>query len=135
MSIQVKGMHHAGQIVPNLAEALQTFKALFGLEPSKIEELPDLATVALLPLADGTELELIELRPDSLEAQRLNAALPPYHICVEVDDVDAALKRLAEQGVELLDQVGRPGLAGPRIGFLAPSATHGVLIELCQRKL
>ena len=41
----------------------------------------------------------------------------------------ADLVALRAQGVPLLDETPRQGLAG-RIAFLNPSASHGVLVEL-----
>jgi hypothetical protein len=43
--------------------------------------------------------------------------------------VDANLGALKAQGVPVLDETPRQGLAG-RIAFLDPSACHGVLVEL-----
>jgi lactoylglutathione lyase/methylmalonyl-CoA/ethylmalonyl-CoA epimerase len=54
-----------------------------------------------------------------------------HHICIEVDNTDEELKSLAGKGVELIDKVGRKGLAG-KVGFLHPRATGGVLVELAQ---
>ena len=56
------------------------------------------------------------------------------HIAIRVDDIDAALAELKEKGVRLIDQTPRYGAGGARIAFLHPKATHGVLLELCERK-
>jgi lactoylglutathione lyase/methylmalonyl-CoA/ethylmalonyl-CoA epimerase len=55
-----------------------------------------------------------------------------HHICLEVDNTDEELKSLADKGVDLIDKVGRKGLAG-RVGFIHPKSTKGVLIELAQK--
>ena len=44
------------------------------------------------------------------------------------------LAELKEKGVRLIDQTPRYGAGGARIAFLHPKATHGVLLELCERK-
>ena len=44
------------------------------------------------------------------------------------------MAELTEKGVRLIDQTPRYGAGGARIAFLHPKATHGVLLELCERK-
>lgn len=55
-----------------------------------------------------------------------------HHIAYEVDDIEAALVRLREENVRLVDETPRCGAHGTRIAFLHPKATGGVLTELCQ---
>jgi len=56
-----------------------------------------------------------------------------HHIAFEVDDIDAALEELREQGVRLVDEQPRAGGMGTRIAFAHPSAFGGLLVELVQR--
>ena len=56
-----------------------------------------------------------------------------HHVCFEVDDLPAALATLKAAGVRLIDEVPRPGARGHMVAFLHPSATSGVLFELCAR--
>ena len=53
-----------------------------------------------------------------------------HHIAYEVDDVGAELRRLAADGVNLIDQTPRKGLFGLEVAFIHPDAVHGVLAEL-----
>ncbi|MDD2568478.1 MAG: VOC family protein, partial [Clostridia bacterium] len=55
------------------------------------------------------------------------------HIAFRVDNIEAALATLKEQGVRLIDETPRPGAGGAKIAFLHPKATFGVLVELCER--
>jgi hypothetical protein len=50
-------------------------------------------------------------------------------VCFKTPDVAGDLSALHSKSVALLDTTPRRGLAG-RIGFLHPSACHGVLVEL-----
>lgn len=54
-----------------------------------------------------------------------------HHVCFEVPDIAAALDRLADQGVELIDRVPRAGADGP-VAFIHPRSAHGVLVELVE---
>ena len=82
------------------------------------------------------ELELLEsTSPDGPIARFIEKnGEGIQHIAIRVDDIDAALAELKEKGVRLIDQTPRYGAGGARIAFLHPKATHGVLLELCERK-
>jgi catechol 2,3-dioxygenase-like lactoylglutathione lyase family enzyme len=54
-----------------------------------------------------------------------------HHICFHTPDIRGELARLQAQGVELIDQAPRRGLAG-EVAFIHPRSMHGVLIELAQ---
>ena len=53
-----------------------------------------------------------------------------HHVAYEVSDLRGQLRRLAEQGVELIDEEPHEGLFGLEVAFVHPHATHGVLAEL-----
>src|SRR5262249_61776010 len=55
-----------------------------------------------------------------------------FHICLEVEDIEAALAELKGKNVKLLDEVPRRGHANSRIAFLDPQSTNNVLIELVE---
>jgi methylmalonyl-CoA/ethylmalonyl-CoA epimerase len=55
-----------------------------------------------------------------------------HHIAYEVADLAAALTKLEDEGVRLIDTEPRKGAHGTSIAFLHPKATGGVLTELCQ---
>jgi methylmalonyl-CoA epimerase len=54
-----------------------------------------------------------------------------HHICLEVEDVDAALAEMQARGAQLINQAPVQAAEG-RAFFLHPKGTHGVLIELLQ---
>ena len=131
----IKKVHHVAVVVKNLDEALKLYDSLFGAKPSKIETLPEQGVkAALLPMAHGGEIELLEpIDPQSGVAKFLESkGEGVHHICLEVDNIDQELSRLADKGVQLIDKQGRPGLAG-KVGFIHPKSTKGVLFELAQK--
>ena len=50
------------------------------------------------------------------------------------DDIDAALERLRECGLRLIDEEPRTGIRESRVAFLHPKSTGGVLTEIVQPK-
>jgi methylmalonyl-CoA/ethylmalonyl-CoA epimerase len=55
-----------------------------------------------------------------------------HHVAYAVDDVDAALGALRDQGLRLIDETPRTGIRGTRVAFIHPAATGGVLTEIVQ---
>ena len=55
------------------------------------------------------------------------------HVAIRVDNLEQALADLKEKGVRLIDEKPRKGAGGAMIAFVHPKASHGVLLELCQR--
>lgn len=130
----IKRIDHVAVAVKDLDGAVSMFEKLFGLKPSKIQEVPDQGVKAALIHIGDTEIEFIQpINPNSGVAKFLESKGEGiHHICIEVDDTDAELKRIASQGAQLIDKQGRKGLAG-RIGFIHPKSVNGVLIELAQK--
>jgi methylmalonyl-CoA epimerase len=57
-----------------------------------------------------------------------------HHVCVLVDDLDAALEGMEARGVPLLDRSPRVGAGGCRVAFVHPKGAGGVLLELKERE-
>ncbi len=130
----VKEVHHIGILVSNLDEATRLYQDCFGAEVGRTEILTERGVkAAVLSLAQGPKLELLEPLPDSNMAKILEKRGEGlHHITFEVDEVDKELSRLSELGVELIDKKSRRGLEG-MVAFIHPKSLRGVLVELCQR--
>ena len=55
-----------------------------------------------------------------------------HHIAFAVKDIQAEMKRLQQEGFELIHETPKRGADNKLICFLHPKSTNGVLIELCQ---
>ncbi len=85
--------------------------------------------------ADNTPIEL--LRPigsKGIMAKFLEKHGEGFnHICNEVDDINEEIASLKAAGIEVLGGP-RPGAEGMSV-FLHPKGTHGVLIELVEKRV
>lgn len=125
---------HIAIAVPSMDEALETFKALYGLEPDRIETVEsEKITEAMLPIGD-IHLQLLEATdPESTVAKFIDKRGPGlHHIAVRVPDIEAAMDRVREGGGQLLDDEPRPGGGGHRVAFVHPKSSGGVLVELVE---
>ncbi|HZL82945.1 MAG TPA: methylmalonyl-CoA epimerase [Candidatus Deferrimicrobium sp.] len=134
--MNLKNIDHIGIAVSNLQESLSFWETSLGIELHGIEEVAEQKVkTAFLPI-DDTEIELLEpTSPDSSVAKFIEKhGEGLHHIAIRVDDIDAALTELKAKGIKLIDETPRDGAGGARIAFVHPRSTHGVLLELCERK-
>ncbi len=127
-------LDHVAIAVASIDEALPIFELVTGGESSARERV-DAQGVDVVFVGRGEgRLELLEPHgPDSPVGRFLARRGPGlHHLAYRVPDLAAALTRLAEAGVELIDEHPRAGAHGRLVAFLHPKSTGGVLIELVQ---
>jgi len=132
----VKKVSHVAIAVPNVAEAAKFYEEKLGLRLVGREDVAgSKVTVGFIPVGE-TRIELVQpVSSDSPISKFLETRGPGLqHICFEVDDVAGELRRLDAAGVRLIDKVPHPGAHGTMVGFIHPSATGGVLVELSEQK-
>ena len=125
---------HIAIAVSNVDDAARFYAEKLGLAMVGREAVAgNKVVVGFIPVGE-TRIELVQPdAPDSPIAKFLEQRGPGLqHICFEVDDVAAELRRLDAAGVRLIDKTPRPGAHGTRVGFIHPHATGGVLVELSQ---
>ncbi len=130
--MKVKRVEHIAIAVDSLQGSAELWRDAFGLEVEYEEKIGG-TRLAMLPVGESY-LELLEGEGPRNEVQewiRKNGT-GFFHICFEVEDIDAALAELKAKGVHLRDEAPRIGHAGARIAFLDPAATGNVLIELAE---
>ena len=131
----IRRIHHVGIVVKRLETAYRFYRNTLGLPLLKEATLTDQGVRAALLAAGESEVELLEPLDPASGVGRFLASRGEglHHLCFETD-VDRTLADLKGRGVELIDAVPRPGLAG-RVAFLHPRACAGVLVELASPPL
>jgi len=130
--MKVLRIDHLGIAVPDLAQACTAFEAL-GFRVEAQHDVPtEKVRTAFLAVGES-HFELLEPSdPGSTLAKFLETRKGLHHVCVQVDDIEAALAELKARGVQLLDERPRPGAGGCRVAFVHPRSAAGVLLELKQ---
>ncbi len=127
-------IEHIGIAVKDLNESNKLFASLLGMPHYKIETVE----------SEGVNTSFFQSGPNKielLEATNSNSPIAKFiekkgegihHIAFAVDDIEKELKRLEEEGFQLINSIPKKGADNKLVAFLHPKSTNGVLIELCQ---
>lgn len=126
-------VHHVGIAVPSIDEAMEFYGDKLGLSLVESLELADRQLKVAFVKASNVLIELLEpTEPDTGVARFIERRGPGlHHLCFGTTDIREHLRDLKDKGVELIDEVPRPGAQG-EVAFLQPTAGLGVLVELLQ---
>jgi len=130
----MKKIEHIGIAVKNLDESNQLFAKLFGESHYKIEEVASEGVKTSFFKSGPNKIELLEAtNPESPIAKFIEKKGEGiHHIAFAVDDIEAEIERLSEEGFVVLNKTPKKGADNKLVAFLHPKTTNGVLIELCQ---
>jgi len=125
---------HIGVAVEDLDAAIKLYERNFEMELVHRETVESQGVEAvLLDVGDGHVELLAALGPDTPVGKFIAKKGPGlHHVAYAVEDIDATLASLKEQGVKLIDQEARTGIRQSRVAFLHPAATGAVLTEIVQ---
>ncbi len=130
----LKKIYHLGYAVEDIEAAARFYKEQFGARASEPEEVAEQGIIATMFDVGESKIELVQpTRPDSPVGKFLEKKGEGFHhVAFQVDDLEAALEELRENGVELIDEEPRIGAGGTRMAFVHPKGAFGVLTELVE---
>lgn len=131
----INSIDHLGIAVDDLENNLRLYRDLLGAEYAGEEVVKDQGVKVAILKIGGVKIELLQPLSDNSPIARFLAkgGRGIHHIAYRVDDLEAALKRCADNGLKLIDKTPRRGAGGARIAFLHPKSTGGVLTELISK--
>lgn len=129
-------VEHIGIAVKELAVSIPLFERLLNTACYKTELVASEQVNTAFFRQGETKIELLESQTDEGVIAKFieKKGEGIHHIAFEVDDIEAEMKRLEEQGFQLLSSQPKQGADNKLVCFLHPKSTNGVLIELCQEK-
>jgi methylmalonyl-CoA/ethylmalonyl-CoA epimerase len=134
MQAMLGKIEHVAIAVSDLDAAIAHYRDVWGVDVEHREVVEDQGVEeAMLPLGESYLQLLGPTSPDTTVGRfvaRRGSGL--HHIAYEVDDLVAALARLREQGVPLIDEQPRRGGRGHMVAFVHPKGNQGLLVELIQ---
>src|SRR5687768_14740610 len=113
-------INHIAVVVEDIEAALSFWQRALGLPLHHVEHNEGEAVdIAFLPVG-GSEIELIAPFTDGSGVakylEKRGAGL--HHLCLEVDDIDASMARLAEAGMDLINDTPKTRPDGTRYAFV-----------------
>ena len=131
--MKAKRIDHVVIAVKDLDTAVATYQHNFGLEKVSGGEVPALGIRNAFLQIGEAQIELItplsEQGPVADFLARQGEGM--YLLALEVEHLDDAIATLQNQGVRVHVATGS---TGQRLAFVSPRATHGVLLQLLERR-
>lgn len=128
----ISQIDHLGIAVNSLETAITLYRDILGLEFQGSETVPDGQSRVAFFKCGEVNIELLEpTGPDTPIAKFLaKRGEGIHHVCLRVDDIDAAREKMSQAGLQLLDEKPREGAHHKLVSFFHPKSTRGVLMEI-----
>jgi methylmalonyl-CoA/ethylmalonyl-CoA epimerase len=132
----IKKIEHLGIAVKDLSVSIPLYEKLFQTPCYKTESVESEGVKTAFFQIGESKIELLEAsNPDSPIAKFLEKRGAGFHhVAFEVSDIDEEIKRLSNEGFQLIHTSPKDGADNKRIAFLHPKASDGLLVELCMEK-
>ena len=130
----VNKIEHIGIAVKNMDDANVLFEKMLGVPSYKMEAVESEGVLTSFFQTGNNKIELlVATNPESPIAKFLEKKGEGiHHIALDVDDIEAEIARLKNEGFVLINEVPKKGADNKLVVFLHPKNTNGVLVELCQ---
>lgn len=123
---------HIAVAITDMDSALGFWQQALGLDLNGVEAVPAEEVEIAFLATDNAHIELVRPTSDDSGIARYIAkkGTGMHHICLAVEDIESAMKGIAEAGCELINDTPRERDNGTRYAFVHPKSTGGVLVEL-----
>ncbi|MEN9528554.1 MAG: hypothetical protein RI932_427 [Pseudomonadota bacterium] len=132
--MKILRINHLGIAPKAPTQAKSFFESILMLQNQGEEIVADQKVRVTFFEAERSRIEILEAtEPSSPVAKFIeDRGGGIQHVALEVDDLEAWLKALSEQGVQMIDPQPRRGAHNTLIAFVHPRSTGGILVELVQ---
>lgn len=126
-------LNHIAIAVADLKSASDLYRIAFNAKVSAPQALPEHGVTTVFIELENTKLELLQPLGDNSPIARFvenNPAGGIHHYCIEVDDIQAAIKTAEAHNIRILGN-GSPkiGAHGKPVVFIHPKDMLGCLVE------
>jgi methylmalonyl-CoA/ethylmalonyl-CoA epimerase len=125
---------HIGVATDDLDKAIAFYEGTMGMSIVHRETIESQGVEAVLLDVGEGHVELLRPLDSEGPVGKFLAKRGPglHHVAYSVTDIDEALGRLKDAGIELLNSEPRRGIRDSRVAFLHPRSTGGVLTEIVE---
>jgi len=135
--LKVIGIEHIGIAVTDLNSSAKFWKEVIGLKYLSREDVDDQGVTTDIYQADSGKIELLLSKcPDSPIEKFIKKRGPGiHHICLQVENIDDAIRFMFENKIKLIGKEPTIGAEGYKVIFIHPNSTGGVLVELAEKPI
>ncbi|MEP6594595.1 MAG: methylmalonyl-CoA epimerase [Ginsengibacter sp.] len=129
-------VEHIGIAVKHLSSSIPLFEKLLNTPCYKSEAVESELVNTAFFKTNESKIELVEgYSPESPIYKFIEKKGEGiHHIAFEVEDIEAEIKRLVNDGFTFINEVPKQGADNKMVCFLHPKNTNGVLIELVMER-
>lgn len=131
----IKRIDHVALAVPDAEEVSALMSKLFGFKLVERKSDPKAGFVSHMISSEDVRLEILQPAGPQGMIQKFiekrGAGL--HHVSIQVDDLDAEMKRLKGLGVQFVSEEPMQ-MNDAKLIFVHPRSAGGLLIELAQKK-
>ena len=133
--MKILGIEHIGVAVNDLNKASSFWGNVLNILHTHTEEVKSEQVSTKIYDTNKGKIELLSpLSTNSIIEKFINKKGPGiHHVCLEVDDINAAIIELKKEKIALLNDKPKIGAEGFKIVFIHPKSTGGVLVELAEK--
>lgn len=130
----LKKIEHIGIAVKDLEQSNELYAKLLGVKHYKTEFVNSESVKTSFFKIGESKIELLQATdPESPIAKFIEKrGEGVHHLAFDVDNIEVEIRRLINEGFELIHKSPKLGADNKKIAFLHPKSSGGVLIELCQ---
>ncbi len=130
----MKKIEHIGIAVKSIEDSNLLFEKLLGKAHYKIENVESEGVKTSFFKSGPNKIELLEATSEDSPIAKFieKKGEGIHHIAFAVSDIRKEIKRLKQEGFNVLNEIPKKGADNKLVAFLHPKTTNGVLIELCQ---
>jgi methylmalonyl-CoA/ethylmalonyl-CoA epimerase len=127
-------IEHIGIAVKDLDAANEIYAKLLKTESYKTEKVKSEGVDTSFFKVGESKIELLAATNEDSAIAKFIAKRGEgiHHIAFDVEDIEAEMQRLQEEGFQLISKKPKKGADNKLVAFLHPKSSNGVLVELCQ---
>lgn len=127
-------IEHIGIAVKNLQQANDLYSKLFSEAPYKSEGVDSEKVITSFFKNGPNKIELLAATDEQSAIAKFieKKGEGIHHIAFAVDNIYEEMKRLKNEGFQLLSESPKKGADNKLVCFVHPKSANGVLVELCQ---
>ncbi|KAJ8303892.1 hypothetical protein KUTeg_017475 [Tegillarca granosa] len=128
-------INHIAMACPDIEKASALYRDVLGAKVSEKHPQEEHGVYTVFVELGDTKIELLTPLGEKSPIQNFldkNKNGGMHHICIEVDNIEEAMKDLKAKKIRLLSETSKIGAHGKPVVFLHPKDCNGVLVELEQ---